>query len=210
MITLVIGRRVRGKTTLGYAISLQKETRAIFDPRKRLHTTSDIISSPETLYDLLDQRSEVIVQPNDYIRQNFDRMTFEFFDWVEDNQAERAALMVDEARFLDLPNTEYPHMDKILKFTNPEMVDSIFTCHRPQDISTDIRALADYWCIFQTTQEHDLKVINERCGPQVVEIVKSLQGRDYLLWNDNDGTFVVKNDPIKWFVRLDSPVEVNI
>jgi hypothetical protein len=209
LLTIVIGRRKRGKSTLAYAISLQKPTRVTFDPRRQFHTTDDIIQAPEVVYDMLEERSEIIVQPYENVQSVFDRTTFEISDWIDDNPQEQISLLADEVRFLDTPNRHYEHFDRIIRFSDPEKVDAIMTCHRPSDISVDIRAIADYWCIFHTTQEHDLKIIGERCGNGVVEMVRTLRNRgEFILWDDGEGIAKLKNQPSSWFVPIDRKVEV--
>lgn len=203
MISLAIGRRTRGKSTLAYAIALQSDTRVIFDPRRQFHTTDDCIPTCESLYDLLETRSEVIVQPHDNLAENFEMMCYEIYDWIDDNQETRFALLVDEVRFLDTPGKVYPNFDRVLRFCNPKTVDIILTCHRPVDISVDIRAIADYWCVFQTTQEHDLSIIEQRCGENFAETVRNLKDKEFVLWNDGDGVEVLKNDPTSWYVDIE-------
>jgi hypothetical protein len=206
MITIVIGRRTRGKSTLAYAIALQRNNRVIFDPRRQFHTTDDIVYEPDELYDMLDTRSEIIVQPNGDLRSNFERTCYDFYDWTDDNRLAGIAFLVDEARFLDTPNNDYPNFDRILRFCKPQDVDVILTCHRPVDVSVDIRAIADYWCIFQTTQEHDLAIIYSRCGQDCADVARNLRDKQFVLWNDGDGNFTVKSEPASWYVPIERTV----
>jgi hypothetical protein len=210
MITLCIGRRTRGKSTLAYAIALQSDTRVIFDPRRQFHTTDDIISTPETLYDLLETRSEIIVQPQEFLSENFEKMCYEVYDWIDDNREKTFALLVDEIRFLDTPGKSYPNFEKVLRFSDPETANVILTCHRPVDIAVDIRAIADYWCIFQTTQEHDLSIVSQRCGDACAVAVRNVRGKEFVLWNDGEGTFVVKSESVAWFVDIKRKAFANV
>jgi hypothetical protein len=72
------------------------------------------------------------------------------------------------------------------------------TAHRPQDISTDIRALVDHWCIFRTTQSHDLEAIEERCGERTKAIVQTLDRFQFVEWNDARGEIRLHRDGSKW------------
>jgi hypothetical protein len=202
MISLCIGRRTRGKSTLAYAIALQSDTRVIFDPRRQFGTTDDIIFEPGFLYESMSDRSEIIVQPHEEISVIFERVCFEIYDWIDDNQTEVLAFLVDEVRFLDTPGKSYPNFEKVLRFCDPEKVNVILTCHRPVDISVDIRAIADFWCMFQTTQEHDLSIIYQRCGQECANAVRDLRGKEFILWNDGEGTFTKKMDSSSWFVDI--------
>lgn len=210
MITLVIGRRTRGKSTLAYGIALQRNTRVIFDPRRQFHTTDDIIPSSENLYELLETRSEIIVQPSGNLKESFEATCYEIFDFTDDNPFSGFAFLVDEARFLDTPNQDYPYFEKILRFSKPQTIDIILTCHRPVDISVDIRAIADYWCIFQTTQEHDLDIIYARCGKACADTVQALRDKEFVFWNDGEGNFVVKRDAASWFVPIERKAIINV
>jgi hypothetical protein len=89
-------------------------------------------------------------------------------------------------------------------------VNAILTCHRPVDISVDIRAIADYWCIFQTTQEHDLQIVSQRCGDECADAVQKLRDKQFLLWNDGDGTYVIKSDSTAWFVEIRRKAIANV
>lgn len=208
MLTLVIGRREQGKTTLAYAIALQSPTRVIFDPRKTFRTIESLdvvrsVSAAEpSVYDLLDTDPELLVQPRDDVKNNFDLLTLEVSQWVENNPDEKICLLCDEVLFIETPDTDYVGLDRLTRFSDRRMCDVILTCHRPGDVSTGLRAIADFWCIFHTTQEHDLKVIRERCGEEAANIVDNLKPREYLLWNDGIGNYTVKRDPSAWFVDL--------
>lgn len=210
MITLIIGRRTRGKSTLGYAIALQRPTRVVFDPRRQFRTTDDVIPAPFNLYEMMGTRSEIIIQPLEKIEGNFELTCQEIFDYVEDNPDEEIAFLCDEIRFLDTPNIEYQNFDKLIRFTNQKVFDVILTCHRPVDISTDIRAIADYWCIFQTTQEHDLQIIRQRCGDACANAVKNLKEKEFILWDDGEGKFSIRNDATVWFVPIDRKATVAV
>lgn len=203
MLTLVIGRRRQGKTTLAYSLSLRSPTRVIFDPRGQFRTTDDILPNGDGLFELLDDRSEIIIQPREYVRTSFTETCRAFADWIEENPQEQAVLLADEVLFIDTPNTDYPSLDRIIRFGNPERVNVIMTAHRPGDISTDIRAIADYWCIFKTTQEHDLKVIDQRCGPHVAHLVSKLNTKQYIVWSDAEGVYTVKSNSASWYVNIE-------
>lgn len=207
MLTLIFGRRKQGKTTLAYSISLRSPTRIIFDPRGQFRTTDDILPSADGLFELLDTRSEIIVQPEDAVKHTFSEVCREFANWIKANPEETAILLDDEALFIDTPSETYSSLDKIIRFGNPQRTGVIMTAHRPGDISVDIRAIADYWCIFKTTQEHDLKVIDQRCGSQVAEIVSRLEAKQYVVWNDAEGVFAVKTNPSAWYVNIERKSE---
>lgn len=208
MITIVNGRRTQGKTTLAYFLSLSKPTRVIFDPRRQFDTTAIKLDDAIGLYELMDEEEEILIQPTSDVKGTFLTVAQDFRDWTIDNPDEPAILLVDETRFIDTPNENYEPFDAIIRFADRDQVDVILTSHRPGDISVDIRAISDYYCIFRVTQEHDLKVIRDRCGEEVVEIVCALPEKEFLVWNDGKATFHVNSDPRKWFVDIHHRKEI--
>lgn len=202
MITIINGRRTQGKTTLAYCISLRKPTRVIFDPRKAFRTTNKIISDPGLLYELMETEPEVIVQPESNVQGMFQQTAQEFREWTLDNPQEPVCFLVDESRFIDTPNMFYEPFDQTLRFSESELIDVVMTSHRPSDIDVNIRAIADYLVFFRTTQEHDLKVIVQRCGEGVGEIVNNLPDKHFLLWDDGVAIYRVESNPEKWYVDI--------
>lgn len=204
MITVILGRRELGKSTLALFIARQTSTRVIFDPRKQYSTSTAIFTGqvgPE-FFEALDTRSEIIVQPTFNVIQTFEQMCEELSDWIGENPNEPLTLLVDEARFVETSSGINPYFDWILRCTPRKTVNVIFTAHRPVDIAVDIRSIADFWIMFHTTQEHDLKVIGERCGPQVEEIVRELKPQELVIWNDSRATYRKEMDRGKWFVPM--------
>ncbi len=202
MITIINGRRTQGKTTLAYRVSLRRPTRLIFDPRRTFSTTLIVTSNIWELYDLLDTEPEIIFQPIDDVQSDFRQCADIFREWCVNNPDEPACFLVDEAMFIDTPNIDYPAFEQTMRFSKPELIDVVITSHRPSDIAVNIRAIADFLIFFRTTQEHDLKIIRERCGDVVAEKVSELPDKHYVLWNDRDGTFWVVSDPETWYIDI--------
>jgi hypothetical protein len=202
MIILCIGRREQGKTTLGYFLAKRYPTRVIFDPRESFFTSPVVTFDAAGLYDLLDNESEIIVKPEAYYPENFALVCDELRAWVRDNREEEFSFLVDEAYDVKTPDNMPASLDWLMRKTKRKQCRIIFTAHRPVDIATDIRALSDNWLIFQTTQEHDLRIITERCGPEVAEEVQVLKEREFIDWNDSLGTWKKFSDPHAWYVSL--------
>lgn len=202
MIVCINGRRMQGKTTLAYFLAEDRPHRCIFDPRRQFRTTDEISTDGLHVYEMLDEAPEVLVQPWEDVRGVFVITTREFRDWTIEHADQHAVLLVDEARFLDLPNEQYDSFEQVLRFSDTSRVDVIITSHRPQDISVDIRAIADYLVFFRTTQEHDLKVVRERCGEEAAEIVSKLPDKEFLVWDDGTAAYHVEKDSAKWYVDI--------
>lgn len=202
MIGLCIGRKEQGKTTLGYHLVHNLPTRVIVDPREHFFTGGKEVTDASNLYSLLDTQAEIIVKPEDNYPEHFEFVCDRLRAWVRDNRSEKFALLVDEA--YDVKTFEYmpPALDWLMRKTKRDQVRIIFTAHRPVDIATDIRALSDNWFIFQSTQEHDLRVIRERCGEQVAEQVAQLKPREFILWDDSVGRWKKFVDSNAWYMSL--------
>jgi hypothetical protein len=206
MITLIIGRREVGKTTLALHESRKTPTRLLFDPRRQLNTSPAILRDEIGLYEELDNSTEIIVQPQFNVPQVFEAICNQLMDWIEDNPEEDVSFLVDEARFVQTFNFISQPFDWILRCSKRDKVHTILTVHRPVDVSVDIRAIADFWCIFQTTQEHDLKIIAERCSDQVASEARTLGAGQVIVWNDSRATWKKHTDRAAWYVPLKSPV----
>lgn len=204
MLDLVIGRRELGKTTLAVSLSRHFSTRVIFDPRHMINTTSDILTDGQiegVLYQMLDDRAEIIVQPHFNKEATFAAMCAEIYAWLQDNPGEPFCLLIDEARFVKTPE-DNPHFDFIVRCTPRENVTVIMTCHGIVDISPDLRRVADFWILFRLTMEADLDRVRERCGDLIAEEVQKLEPYEYIVWNDAISTWKKHADKERWFVSL--------
>jgi hypothetical protein len=202
MIALCIGRKEQGKTTLGYHLAKTMPTRIVFDPREHFFTSLCVTENANGLYELLDDQQEIIVKPPDHYPEHFELVCEQLRAWIKDNREEEFALLVDESYDVKTPDFMPPALDWLMRKTKRKQVRIIFTAHRPVDVATDIRALSDNWFIFQTTQEHDLKIIAERCGREVAEQVSTLKAREFINWDDSIGVWKKFSDSSKWYVSL--------
>jgi len=208
MLDLLIGKRELGKTTLGVSLSRSFTTRVIFDPRHMINVTSDVLTSAAqieggVLYDLLNDRQEIVVRPDFDVENTFAAMCAEIYAWLRDNPGESFCLMVDEARFV--PNPEQnAHFDYIVRCTPRTDVTVILTCHGIVDVSPDLRRVADYWILFRLTMEADLDRVRERCGNDVADAVQQLAPYEYIVWNDANSSWRKHSDRTRWYVPLEN------
>lgn len=205
MIDLVFGRRVQGKTTLGYWLARKTPTCVVFAPRPDVLESHRALPNAVGLFELLDSAPEIIIKPPVAVIPTFEETCGELRAWLELNPDEEISLLVDEARFIKSTENISESFDWLLRFTNPKKVNVILTAHRPVDVSVDIRAIADFWFIFHTTQEHDLKVIAERCGNAVADEVRHLEDGQLVIWNDARGVSRKHTDRALWYVPINLP-----
>lgn len=208
MIYLLIGRRERGKTTLAYSMARKLKKRAVIDARRMIQRVDveRVLSASElhpALGDLVHDAgtNEVIYQPtDDDLSLAFESFVSSVKRMIVANPNMTIAIMIDEASFYNLEDARFQWLAKC---TTRDRVHILITAHRPADIPTSVRAIADHWCIFATTQEHDLKVIEQRSGsPRVVDAVRRLKDRDYVHWDDARGTMATCSDAASWYVSL--------
>lgn len=211
MIYLDIGRREQGKTTLGYYMVQRVTQRAIFDPRAMIRpggarsvvVRADIELAPA--FDALQDREidEIIYTPPGNVQDGFALFSSELYAWVAGMPARPLGILVDEAGFVNL---EIDHFLWVLRCSRRDVVMIVVTCHRPIDISTSIRAIADTWLLFPMRQEHDLRIIEQRCSPAVARQLEKLKPRQFVLWDDARAEWKLYGDPTRWYVRLADPV----
>ena len=210
MTYLIIGRRERGKTTLAYHMARKVRKRVVIDARRLIQRVDvEVVHSHHTLLaDLKDLASddllnEIVYQPNtEDLDEAFNDWTRVLRSFVIAHPDVPLAIVVDEASFYELHR---PGFQWLVKCTPRERVHIFITAHRPSDIPTSVRAIADHWCIFATRQEHDLKVIRERTGSVRVEAeIGRLRDRAWLHWDDSRGVSRVVDSPADWYTALRS------
>jgi len=209
VIYLSIGRRELGKTTLAYYMARKVDRCSVLDPRQMIqHDRADVETvtrsselDDHALYLLrgTDTR-ELIYHPyDDDLDEAFDRWTSAMKRAIVACPSQSVALMVDEASFFNLQS---PRFQWLAKCTYRDQVHILITAHRPIDVPTSIRSIADHWCIFSTSLEHDVAVFDRHMGPAVVSSVRRLQGREYVHWDDAHKRMRVQRDARVWHVAL--------
>lgn len=215
MIYLVIGKRGQGKTTLAVYLARKSDRRFIFDPRAMIAPSRDgfvVQGSSTVIMQGVDQvvehdegMREIVVRPSLDVQASFNALVNELYQWLKAEPYARFTLLVDEIRFIK--DLQTPHFEWLLRCSQPDRVHVILTCHRPTDIPTDIRAIADNWLVFRMTQEHDLKTLAER-SQAAARAARSLGPREFVHWDDAAGEHALFRRPDKWFVPLARAVPV--
>ena len=195
---------------MAYYSAAKIPRRLIFDPRGIIRRPGAVIARSTAVFEVAidaladgDVAEVVYATPIESVkRAAFPAFTREAKRFVLEYPSLPIAIVVDELSFV----CDRSHLDDdlewLLKTGNPDLVHIFLTCHRPSDVPVDARAIADYWYIFQTTQEHDLDVIKARCRVDTADRVMGLRDHDFLLWDDARGSAHEFRDPGEWYVRL--------
>lgn len=207
MVTVIIGFTGQGKSTLAYNVARRSPTRVIFDPRRQFGTPGAIVVSDTVeLYEFLDDEHEIIYQPGrgEEIEEAFDQCCRVVADWIDDNPHEQVCLLVDEGRLVGLDSRSASlNFDWIVRSAREgSPIDVIVTCHRPVDVSTNIRAISNRLVLFRVMLPTDLDTIEEQCGPVVRIEVQKLLDRQYIVWNNSRQQWRKVSDPSTWYVKI--------
>jgi hypothetical protein len=205
------GRRFQGKTTLGVSI-LDEHTdrRALLDPRGLIRRCGAIVvrrkDKLRVAFDALaaGDVDEIVYSPIEPHAEAFRAFAGELHRWVIEYPDVELGVLIDEASFYGALDAVESFM-VVLKSCQLDRFHIVLTCHRPTDLPVDVRALLNRWHIFRTTQEHDLDAIRRRCQHVVADEVQQLDEREFVKWDDDDGTYEVNRLASYWAVDLIEP-----
>lgn len=199
-IYLAVGRRQLGKSTLARYMAHAKSPRLFVDPRAqwRAGTIYRHADEDAILEDFAAGR-DVIVQPAEK-QKTIDRLASVARVWFDEEMVEapgaparELSVVLDEAGTYRLDAWDW-----FLRTCDVRRTIIVLTAHRPQDIDTSVRAIADAWCIFRTTQTHDLKAIEDRTSERVVQEVQRLQPFEFVEWDDAKAEMRLHKNPAAW------------
>ncbi len=164
---------------------------------------SDVFTDPGRLFregmDAFNNHEikEVVLTPAGDVQTAFAVFCREAANYVRKNPDAHFGILIDEIRFVDLKNED---LDWILRCAPVDNVHVVFTGHRPKDVPTDIRAIADRWLLFSFTLPRDLEIIEDQTSPLVSREVQKLNTRQFVTWDDRIGRASYHRDPTVWFV----------
>lgn len=206
VVTVIIGFTGQGKSTLASHIARKSPTRVIFDPRSQFDSSPLRVTDAASLYELLDDEPEIVIQPGraQELEAAFDSTCSELANWIEDNPREVVCLVVDEGRLVGLDSKSTSlNFDWIVRSAREgSPIDVIITCHRPVDVSTNVRAISNRLVFFRVMLPNDLATIEDQCGPDVAEQVRILGEREFITWNNSRQQWRKITDTSSWFVRI--------
>lgn len=202
------GRMWMGKTTLAMNIAERCERRLVIDPKGKIRrfgatvatTASGLRRAMEALAE--GDIDEVVYSPtDDNLEKAFAPFAVELRAWSFDHPELEIAGVVDECAF-------YGDLSKNLAFTRAvkcsdhDLLHILLTCHRPTEIPYALRGLLNRWCLFRTTGDDEVEAVRRHCGRAVADLVQQLDGREFIEWNDDDGTYEHHRHAYIWHTDL--------
>jgi nicotinamide riboside kinase len=201
MLSVIIGRRRQGKSTLALSVAKSHfQTTIVFDPNDQygnLERIDDIAvwmenTNPQSIGRI------VPIDPKPDFEQlaaELDGGSWKWGDYV---------LIVDECSMLMSPSWVHPILERYAR-TSPKDVSVILTTHRTVDVHTLFRALATDWFFFNQHLDRDLENISDNFGAEIAQKSKELPNYHLIhFWLDSGG--VPKHDiwdkPEEWFIDI--------
>lgn len=208
MLIVDTGRMGTGKTTLAMNIAERVDRRVIIDPKRRIRRFGAMVASTakgfhSAMPALADgDVDEVVYSPTEAnLKSAFAAFASELRAWSLDHPDLELAAVIDEASFFGDFSTNDDFMYAV-KCSDHDRFHIILTCHRPVEIPTDVRAIMNRWCLFRTTLKNDLDIVRAQCAPEVFDQVQQLEGREFIEWNDDDGTYDIHRHAFIWHTDL--------
>lgn len=221
-----VGRRIQGKSTLGYYITRKnRRARIIIAPKNDLRPRDAAIvsRSADVLPALAELRqddrrfSEVVIHPHD-LRSCFIRCTHALDMWRAHDSFASFTLMLDEWKIIEraLKPGDLDALERLMRTTKVDRQHIVFTFHRPKDIPADFRALIDSWLVFRVTETIDVRALADvserlakrarRLGPREYVYLDARRDLDDDPANPNPETFT-RSDAWHVCLRCGSKVE---
>lgn len=216
MLTDVIGRRETGKTTLSLYLAYLIEQRVLWDPRNGIAAGAGalkVTSASEFRHAAMPALvardvSTVIYSPqSDDLDAAFLLFGSQVKRWVLADPSRPLAVLIDESFLVKdaLDRGKHP-IKSAMRWCARDRVHFFLTCHRPVEVPLGVRAISDYWLLFQCHQEEDLDLIAKRCGPAVATRALALKPHEFIIWDDTKA--VVRPSALKppdWYLDLAQP-----
>lgn len=223
MLEVDAGRRELGKSTLAYHRSLSRPRRVIWDPRCFWRATDGRVvyggihgipleEFPDSLALAWTVAPEIVIQPD--AENDDDNAEAEHWRWFARllrshllrHPHDAWAVLVDEFGEVDRnwPNAAWRFFVKSVPRID---VDIYITCHKPIDVHPRMRSIVDRWCLFQTVDPDDLKMLRRRSVPEEIRAaLPTLPPYVFYEWNEATGRGRYVNDSAAWKETLTPPM----
>lgn len=209
MISMVIGRREEGKTTLALYIAFLWSPRVIILDTRRQFNIGEPVNSLSELDDAIEQNVPVIVyQPmSEEDEQESGELARDIMArGMEHMPGNRFTFLIDEAGEVAKHGQAVKALRKMIKFVRLDTVNVILCCHRPTDVDPIFRSLMTDFCLFRVNGDRDIEWLEgiDSITPQAIATVQKLPRHHWIHLKPGHDEFQVFSEPEKWFVRYDS------
>lgn len=191
MLTTIVGKKRRGKTTFIKHLILTGEFNQVYilDPQAEflaLATPPDneegnpLPRDPALLAKELPAICELILRTKKYIFVHVYKSVPDleaFFNYVWSLPPEPKLVIFDEVKTYGKTN---PFIDYLYRLGGHREIELIAIAHRFADLPMETRSQTDQYILFQLTEPRDLKFLAEICSEEVVEKVKRLGFYQYI------------------------------
>ena len=187
VITVVVGKKGSGKTTLARDLVLAAPRRLIMDPMWE-HTDGVIVTSfagfEAYVRPLRHARYAVICRFMD----DDDRDAV--VDLLTDGEPNNAPLpsvvvLLDEVDRMCSPSTIPEGLRRLVNYGRHFNVSLVAVARRPRQMHRDVTANADRICIGQTQEPRDLDYLAEFIGQELADRAAGLGEHEFVVWPDD-------------------------
>lgn len=203
-VSLILGRRRQGKTTLALALALARHDTVVFwDVNDQLMGWPYLTHDPAHVRNLLEldiERILIVVKPQrGAMREQFAGLVDAVFQW------EDLALVVDEASELQGPGWMDEGLEHLTRRWNDDST-LIQATHRLRDANPLVRQNATDTYLFATSYRPDLEIMNQHYGVEVAATVARLEKWQAVhVWLEAGGqtAYAIWDRPQTWHVPLE-------
>jgi energy-coupling factor transporter ATP-binding protein EcfA2 len=186
-ITVVVGKKGSGKTTLARDLVLAAPRRIIMDPMWE-HRDGVIVNSFAGLVSYLrplrHSRYAVVFRSMD------DDERDAVIDLLTDGEPTNAPLpgvtvLLDEVDRMCSPSTIPEGLRRLVNYGRHFNVSLVAVARRPRQMHRDVTANADRICIGQTQEPRDLDYLAEFIGQELADRAAGLGDHEFVVWPDD-------------------------
>jgi AAA domain len=212
MVTLAIGERGEGKTTIARYLAKQRSSvELIFEPKvDGAVSDCEFVFTDTELYEALQKakdkgKASICFVPSDDIQDGFS----EFIDVIKSPNPKigycfgGVSIVIDEAWSLMTPKSSHPELERLLRIAprnGEHEINVTVLGHRAVDINERTHFFSDELFIFRTTEVNELETLDRRWHPSISQVVSSFpDGEHYCVqYNKNSRKLTVWDKPEKW------------
>lgn len=201
MLSVIIGRRRQGKSTLALSLACAAgRTTIVFDPNNQ-YGNLPVITDLQQFMENSTPASIGRIVPTDPLT-DWENMTdvLDGGTWAWGDYT----LILDECSMLMQSQRLHAELERYAR-TSPKDVEVILTTHRSVDVHTLFRSLATDWYVFHQHLDRDLEVITDNFGADVAQAASQLPEYHVIhFWLAPGGKpeWRIWDEPAAWYIDI--------